>query len=120
MLNQTIHTHQSISGSQQITAQAPKHLAQMDSFNEATQSGFVLEVGQPVFPEIFEDDHTSMHQRLGQFLKTNNANDTLKYFPNQPLPDVLFMDEEEFNQQMSEYETRKNPDQTRQIPEFNV
>jgi len=32
--------------------------------------------------------------------------DALKNIPNRPLPDVLFMDEAEFNQRMTEYETK--------------
>jgi len=116
MTNQTVHTHSLISRSQQITAEPPNYLSQRDATNNPIQSCFGFEVLQPFFPEKIEDVHTSMHQRLEQFLKTIGANDTLKNFPNQPLPNVLFMDEEEFDQQMSVYKARRNPGQILQIP----
>jgi len=81
------------------------------SSNDGLRYTFVLERGQSGFSIDIEDGHTSMHQRLDQFLKTTGAIDALKNAPNQPLPDVLFMDEAEFNQQMTEYETRNNPHQ---------
>jgi len=81
------------------------------SSNDGLRYTFILEKGQPEFPIDIEDGHTSMHQRLDQFLKATGAIDALKNAPNQPLPDVLFMDEAEFNQQMTEYATKHNPNQ---------
>ena len=85
------------------------------SSNDGLRYTFILERGQPGFSIDIEAGHTSMHQRLDQFLKTTRAIDALKNVPNQPLPDVLFMDEAEFNQQMTEHDSRHNAHQILQI-----
>jgi len=41
---------------------------------------------------------------LRKFLEITKAHSVMSQTPYQPLPDVLFMDEAEFNQQMAKYE----------------
>jgi hypothetical protein len=41
---------------------------------------------------------------LRKFLESTEAYDVLSHASNRPLPDILFMDEAEFNQQMAKYE----------------
>jgi hypothetical protein len=84
------------------------------SSNDGLRYTFVLGRGQPDFPIDIEEGHTSMHQRLDQFLQTTGAMDALQDTPNRSLPDVLFMDEAEFNQQMAEHEANHAPHQNLQ------
>ena len=78
------------------------------SSNDGLRYTFTLEKGQSGFPEDIGDKHTIMHQRLSKFLKIAGSNARPDNATPQRLPDVLFMDETEFNQQMTEYETNRN------------
>jgi hypothetical protein len=100
----------------------------VSSSNDGLRYTFILERGQPdlskdmrapalAFPiEIFEhfaalsndsalgNEHTTMHQRLGRFLKIAEALGAMDTVTTRPLPDVLFMDEAELNHQMAKYQ----------------
>lgn len=53
---------------------------------------------------VLGNEHTTMRQRLARFLRITGALDVMNTGATQPLPDVLFMDEAEFNHQMAMYE----------------
>jgi signal transduction histidine kinase len=78
------------------------------SSNDGLRYTFLLERGKPDLSREMSDDHTIMHQRLSKFLKIAGSRDMPNNAIQQPLPDVLFMDEAEFNQKMTEYETNHN------------
>ena len=78
------------------------------SSNDGLRYTFLLERGKPDLSNDMDDDHTIMHQRLSKFLKITGSIDTPNNATKHPLPDVLFMDEAEFNQKMTEYETNRH------------
>jgi hypothetical protein len=74
------------------------------SSNDGLRYAFILERGQFDLPTDKGYGHTLMHQGLSTFLKTTGSINSPNKSATQPRPDVLFMDETEFNQQMAEYE----------------
>ena len=62
-----------------------------------------LEVSQADFLEDAGTEHTGMHQRLSRFLEILGASGAENSDLLQPLPDVLFIDEAEFNRCVSGY-----------------
>ena len=112
------------------------HVQVISSSNDGLRYTFILERGQPDTPKetpvltalpigvqdrsiemrtapqlpdhsMLNYDHTQMHQRLGRFLEISGAHNAMDNAASQALPDVLFMDEAEFNQQMAEMEKIK-------------
>jgi hypothetical protein len=65
---------------------------------------------EPAHPQSFilANEHRLEHQKLDRFLKIANALESTKNADVQPLPEVLLMNEAEFNQLMSEYEDERN------------
>lgn len=65
---------------------------------------------EPPPPQAFvrTDEHRLEHQKLDRFLKIANALEATKNADAQPLPEVLLMNEAEFNQLMAEYEDERN------------
>jgi hypothetical protein len=64
----------------------------------------------PIEPvaSALDEDHAILHQRLDKFLKITEALDALDNATAPPSPDVLLMDDAEFNQQMADYEANRN------------
>lgn len=113
------------------------HVQVIPSATDGLRYSFILEEGQLDIPKDFEtvyppapmkmlepgsaneapiepiqpipvDDHTLLHQRLDKFLKITEALDALDNATVPPEPDVLQMDDAEFNQQMADYEANRN------------
>jgi hypothetical protein len=57
---------------------------------------------------VLADEHRLEHQKLDRFLKIANALESTKNADVQPLPEVLLMNDAEFNQLMAEYENERN------------
>jgi hypothetical protein len=64
---------------------------------------------EPAHPQSFvlADEHRLEHQKLDRFLKIAIALEAKKNADAQPLPEVLLMNEAEFNQLMAEYEDER-------------
>jgi hypothetical protein len=64
---------------------------------------------EPAQPQSFvlADEHRLEHQKLDRFLKIAIALEAKKNADAQPLPEVLLMNEAEFNQLMAEYEDER-------------
>jgi hypothetical protein len=109
------------------------HVQVISSANDGLRYAFVLESGQLELPEnvgalspavpvetleqaavdqsspqpnnpAFVEDHTFLHQRLAKFLKNYDDPDNTR--PTS-MPDVLFMDRAEFNQEMVDFESNR-------------
>ncbi|MFO7583165.1 MAG: hypothetical protein R6W69_00430 [Anaerolineales bacterium] len=65
---------------------------------------------EPPPPQAYvrADEHRLEHEKLDRFLKIANALEATKNADDQPLPEVLLMNEAEFNQLMAEYEEERN------------
>jgi hypothetical protein len=105
------------------------HVQVIPSANDGLRYAFILERGEldlpsepipalepasvdptppePVRPGAAED-HARLHQRLEQFLKISAALEVLENATPPLQPDVLMMDEAQFNQQMADYEAQRN------------
>jgi hypothetical protein len=57
---------------------------------------------------VLVDDVTVTHQRLASFLKVNDALNAAHNAETLPLPDVLLMDQAEFNRKMADYENTRH------------
>lgn len=54
------------------------------------------------------DHQTVLHQRLERFLKFAESLDEQDNAATQPMPDILLVDENEFEQKLAEYEALRN------------
>lgn len=104
------------------------HVQVIPSANDGLRYAFILERGalellpeplqvqepvpaepapaEPVKPTA-EAEHNRLHQRLDKFLEISAALALLEN-TTPPQPDVLLLDEAQFNQQMADYEARRN------------
>jgi hypothetical protein len=62
---------------------------------------------KPYF-SILVDEHTVIHQRLDRFLKIAEALEVLNNENPAPPPDILLLDETEFERQLAEYEANRS------------
>ena len=83
---------------------AKQNTPAISSSEEDLRCNLIIDRNQPSFPSERGGDHTIMHQRLSKLLDITGSGDTSNDVLVHPQPDVLFMDEAEFNQQMTEYE----------------
>jgi len=115
------------------------HVQVVSSSSDGLRYAFILEMGElllpapePAAPPLhfagdealpsandtsLVDEHTDLHQRLDTFLKITRPMNAMNNTPRQALPDVLLMDQAEFNRQMSDYDTHRennNPE----IPQY--
>jgi hypothetical protein len=65
---------------------------------------------EPIHPKAFvlADKHRLEHQKLNRFLKIAEALEATQNDSTQPPPDVLLINEAEFNQLMAEFENERN------------
>lgn len=104
--------------------EAELHVQILPSSNDGLRYAFILELGElnslpaPSEPldheavspspdphrDTLPDDRAILHQRLDKFLKVTEALEALDAVT----PDVLQMDDAEFNQQMADYEASRN------------
>ncbi len=88
----------------EIDAQPPVNARPTD------QDGNQIERRIAPQPEVLRSigKHTVEHQKLDKFLKIAEAIEAAKNTAQQPPPEVLLMNELEFNQLMAEYENERN------------
>jgi hypothetical protein len=88
----------------EIDAQPPVNTRPTD------QDGNQIERRIAPQPEVLRSigKHTVEHQKLDKFLKIAEAIEAAKNTAQQPPPEVLLMNELEFNQLMAEYENERN------------
>jgi hypothetical protein len=107
---------------------AELHVQVISSSNDGMRYAFILEKGRLGLPgpgetiehlageqsspqpnnASLEEDHLISPVRLNRFLQVAEAFGAMNNGATQPPPDILLMDEAEFNQKMAEYESNRN------------